>query len=121
MIGTVKSGFPTVRPADDVASPQVLRSQPILERPEVLPERGRVQSVLADGFSKRLLPRRRRAPLHDSPTADKKTPSCTFFILLSNPDRGQPWKKERGKRETRRAPPPPYSNQGEGGLIRARC
>lgn len=58
----------TVRPTDNVASPQVLRSQPVLERPEELPQRGGVQPALADGFLKRFLPGYRGALLHDFAT-----------------------------------------------------
>lgn len=74
----------TVRPSDHIASPQVFRSQPIFEGPEVFSEGSRVQSVLTDGFLKRLLPRHRGAPLHDfSANNNRDCKDCTFPTELN--------------------------------------
>lgn len=79
----------TVRPSDHVTGPQVFRSQPIFEGPEVFSEGGRVQSVLADGLPKRLLPRQRGAPLHDFSANNNRANIALFHGM------------ERGKMDSR--------------------
>lgn len=80
----------TVRPSDHVASPQVFRSQPIFEGPEVFSEGSRVQSVLTDGFLKRLLPRHRGAPLHDFSANNNRAKIALFHGI----ERGKINRKE---------------------------
>lgn len=78
-----KTQFLTIRPTNDVPGPQVLRSEPVFERSEVLPQRGRVQSTLADGFLQGVLPRHRRPLLHNSPANDNSLLSGIIQLQIS--------------------------------------
>lgn len=81
--------FLTVRPADDVSGSQVFRSQPVFERPEVLSERRRVQFVVPYSFSKRLLPRYRRASLHNFPATTERDKGFSFPWSGTRENRGR--------------------------------
>lgn len=70
----------TVWPADDFARSQILGPQPIFQRSEVLPESGAVQSGLTGGLPKCLLPRDRRAFLHQSPAEKNKMQSLMLHF-----------------------------------------